>query len=262
MVASDCCMAWPPPGRPKCEVAPWLPECHDPCHDCSADPVVPSTGLFYLEQTDLALPDVMPIALTRTFRSSYLSGPFGIGSTQPFEIYLVGTTAGWTYMDLILPDGGRVHYTRISAGNTYTDAVLTHTTTASSYYGSKIAWNGNGWDLTFKNGTVYTFPEAYGVPPGPRAAITRMQDRYGNAVTMTRNPGTGILQKITSPNGRWISFTYDSANRITQAADNGGRTYFYLYDEGGRLVQVTNPMNGVTQYAYDANNQMLTIVDP
>jgi YD repeat-containing protein len=221
-----------------------------------------STGLFTYEQTDLTLPDVMPIALTRVFRQGYLSGPFGIGSTHPYEIYLVGTTNGYTYMDLIMPDAGRVHYTRTSAGTNWWDAVLEHNTTASSFYGSMISWNGNGWDFKFKNGTVYTFPESSGVPSGSHSAISRMKDRYGNAITMTRDPATGVLQKIITANGRWISFIYDQSNRITQAADNGGRTYAYQYDEGGRLVQVTNPLNGITQYTYDANNQMLTIVDP
>src|SRR5260370_37874019 len=109
---------------------PGVPQCPPdyPCRHC-AGPVVPSTGLFYLQHTDLALPDVMPLALTRTFRSSYLSGPFGIGSTDANEIYLVGTTAGYTHMDLILPDGGRVHYTRMSAVTAWFDAVLTRTTT-------------------------------------------------------------------------------------------------------------------------------------
>ena len=35
------------------------------CADCAADPVIPSTGQFYLNETDLALPDVMPVSLTR-----------------------------------------------------------------------------------------------------------------------------------------------------------------------------------------------------
>jgi RHS repeat-associated protein len=266
MVAGDCCGPWPPPPRPRCGsggLPPSLPECQpDPCPDCRADPVVPSTGLFYLEQTDLALPDVIPVVLTRVFRPSYLSGPFGIGSTNQYEIYLVTGGSGYAYIDMILPDGGRVHYTRTSAGTAWYDAVLEHNTTSSPFYKSIITWNGNGWDLTFKNGTVYTFPESSGAPAGTRSAISRVKDRYGNAITMTRNPGTGVLQKITSPNGRWISFTYDSANRITQAQDNGGRTYTYQYDEGGRLTQVTDPMNGVTQYTYDANNQMITMVEP
>jgi RHS repeat-associated protein len=89
-----------------------------------------------------------------------------------------------------------------------------------------------------------------------------MRDRYGNTVTFSRDPATGNLLKITSPNNRSISFAYDSSSRITTATDNSGRQYTYTYDSGGRLATVTDPMSGVTQYAYDYNNEMLTIVDP
>src|SRR5712692_5101581 len=68
--------------------------------------------------------------------------------------------------------------------------------------------------------------------PPQQAAVLKMQDRYGNTITMTRAAPSGNLKRIASPNGRWIAFTYDSANRVTQAKDNAGRTYTYEYDEG------------------------------
>jgi YD repeat-containing protein len=45
----------------------------------------------------------------------------------------------------------------------------------------------------------------------------------------------GNITKITSPNGRWITFSYDGSNRVTQATDNIGRTVGYTYDASGRL---------------------------
>jgi hypothetical protein len=56
------------------------------------DPVDLGTGLFVLRKTDLFLPDVMPIALTRTHRlGSETQGlrPFGTGSAHPYELFLV-----------------------------------------------------------------------------------------------------------------------------------------------------------------------------
>src|SRR5207248_3329502 len=61
--------------------------------------------------------------------------------------------------------------------------------------------------------------------------------------------------------GRWIAFTYDASNRITQAADNIGRTVTYVYDGSGRLSTVTDPENNVTTYTYDTSNRLLTIRD-
>jgi Domain of unknown function (DUF6531) len=62
----------PPKGRNPC-----------PCDPESGDPVDPSTGLFTYSHTDLTLKDVIPFALTRTYRQGdYQSRAFGIGTTH------------------------------------------------------------------------------------------------------------------------------------------------------------------------------------
>ena len=68
--------------------------------------------------------------------------------------------------------------------------------------------------------------------------------------------------RVTSPNGRWIAFTYDGSNRITEAKDNIGRTVGYQYDGSGRVWKVTDARGGVTEYTYDIAHRMLTIKDP
>ncbi len=87
-----------------------------------------------------------------------------------------------------------------------------------------------------------------------------MQDRHGNALTFTR--WNGNLTQITSPNGRWIQFTYDGANRITQAQDSSGRTTSYTYNSAGYLATATDANGGVTSYTYDASGNMISITDP
>ena len=49
--------------------------------------------------------------------------------------------------------------------------------------------------------------------------------------------GIGNIVRVTSPNARWIAFTYDGSNRITEAKDNIGRTVGYQYpmDSGTAL---------------------------
>src|SRR5207237_1293834 len=115
------------------------------------DPVDLGTGLFVLNKTDLALSDVIPISLNRTYRpNDSRSRPFGIGATHNYEIFLIGDSTSYTYADLILPDGGRIHYPRISSGTQWFDAVFKHTATPTAFYNSTIVWNGNGWTLTLK----------------------------------------------------------------------------------------------------------------
>jgi RHS repeat-associated protein len=236
----------------------------DECNT-DGDPVDCSTGLFIHTMTDLFLPDVLPIALARTYRNEdSRSRPFGIGATHNFEIYNIGDTIPWTFQELILPDGGRIRYEEINGGASHwTEAVYEHTATPTKFYGSRISWNGNGWDLKLKDGTVYVFPESAGITNNPsKAAILRIRDRYGNHIILTRDSASGNLTKITSPNGRWIELTYDASNRITLARDNIGREVSYEYDASGRLWKVTNPAGGVTEYTYDASHRMLTVKNP
>jgi YD repeat-containing protein len=116
---------------------------------------------------------------------------------------------------------------------------LEHTSTPSAFYKSAIRWNGHGWDLTLKDGTVYVF--------GENAPLQAIRDRYGNTITVTHASGqTGNITRVTSPNGRWIDFSYDEKNRIVQALDNGHRSVRYTYDASGRLWRVLDPNGGLT----------------
>jgi YD repeat-containing protein len=227
--------------------------------DDHGDPVDLASGLFVLEKIDLYLPDVMPLVLDRTYRpGDTQSRPFGIGSTHRYAMFL-WSAQQYQQADLILPDGGRIHYVRTSSGTGYVDAVFEHTATPSPFYKSVLDWNGDGWDLTLKDGTVYVF--------GDNAPIQRIRDRYGNTTTLAWSDtsldghGYGNILKVTSPSGRFIEFTYDGSDRITEATDNIGRTVEYEYDGSGRLTQVTDPAGGVTQYTYDSSHRMLTIED-
>jgi YD repeat-containing protein len=238
-------------------------------NDNDGDPVDLSTGLFVLNKTDLFLPDILSINLTRTYRpGDSMSRAFGIGATHLYDMFLIGDLNPWTYAELVLPDGGRIHYDRTSPGSEFTDAVYEHKSTPTIFYGSTISWNGIGWDLKLKNGTVLNFLDGFAATTPRQAALYAIHDRYGNTLQLTRDGGIALrtdgsynLTDITSPNGRWIHLTYDSSNRVIQAADNTGRTVSYGYDGGGHLATVTDPNGGRTTYTYDDSDRMLTITD-
>jgi RHS repeat-associated protein len=239
------------------------------------EPVDLSTGLFVYSWTDLTLPDVIPITLTRTYRpGDTVSRAFGIGTNHPYDMFMVGTNnttpgGGYVWQDLILPDGGRIHFARISPCDpsgfcNFSDAVYENTSPPMDFYGATIKWGGcslGAWMLTKKDGTVYCFPDSDGSSISQAAAPVSMHDRFGNSLAFVRD-GNHNLTQIVTPNGRWIKFTYDASNRITQAQDNINRVVQYAYDAGGRLSQVTDANGGVTNYTYDVFNQMLTIQDP
>ena len=101
------------------------------------------------EKTDLVLPDLVPLALTRTYRQDdNRSRAFGIGTTHNYDIFLTGAIGNYTYQELVLADGGRVRFDRISPGTSWGDAVYQSISSPGEFYGAKIVWNGNGWTLT------------------------------------------------------------------------------------------------------------------
>ena len=234
------------------------------CGSTDGDPVDLGTGLFVLNATDLLLPDVLPVGVTRTYRPNDSgSYSFGIGAVSQYEVFLYDALPSgqhWMQVYLVLPDGGRFRYDRISPGVSWTDAVLEHTGSPSKFYKSRISWNGTGWDLRLKDGTVLVFADAFSSNNIRRQSFTEVRDRNGNTLKVFRDSNDNLTRVIT-PNGHWIEFTSDSSNRVTQAKDNIGRTVVYTYDTGGRLWKVTDPIGGVTEYTYDSAARMLTIKD-
>jgi RHS repeat-associated protein len=233
---------------------------------CAGDPVNLTTGLFTLDETDVILSDVLPIALTRTYRTRDVDvRPFGVGTTHPYAMFL-WSAHQYTEADLILPDGGRIHYVRTSAGTGWADAVFEHverlnpppgesatSATPTDFYRSIMRWNGNGWDVTLKDGTVYVF--------GENAPLQEIRDQFGNTITIAHQNGQyGPVSRVTSPHGRWIEFTYTSGV-ITQVKDNAGRTWTYTYDAFNNLWKVTDPLSHMTERTYDSAHRLLTITN-
>jgi len=245
------------------------PDVAPPCGPdvaCGGDPVDLYTGLFFRENTDLVVDDVFPLEIRRVYRShDYASRAFGTGSSLSYDIFLVGQTSPWTSVDLILPNGGKVHYLRTSAGTGYSDAVYTASVRGTKYDGSTISYTGSGscyWKLKFKDGASMCFPESMNSTNARAAAATSMTDRFGNTITIERN-GNHDLRKVTSPNERWIEFTYDTSRRITDAVDSAGRVLKYEYNVNGRLIKVTMPDSTFEAYTYTASakSNMATVRD-
>ncbi len=252
------------------------------------EPVNLPTGLFVQRNTDLFLPDLIPIRMTRTYRpGDQALRPFGLGTTHPYELYLwdpqAGTATAYQQANLILPDGGRIIYKRTNCGVNCTGqcstscpctgcqptagAVFEHRAPSSScsncvgsptpFDGSKIVQvSDSAWDLTLKDGLTYRFKDIH--------PLTYIQDQFGNRLTLDRDGSDKITRiwgghlrsasEAPAPTGRYMDFTYSSATCttcITQIKDNAGRTVLYGYDSSKRLTSVTDANGGVTTYVYD-----------
>jgi predicted Zn-dependent protease len=75
------------------------------------------SGALMTRETDLLVADAIPLALTRCYRFwDERSRAFGVGSNHSFDLLPVGSRQPYTYIDLVLGDGNRIHLDRISQG--------------------------------------------------------------------------------------------------------------------------------------------------
>lgn len=221
------------------------------------DPVDLGTGLFDYHRTDLMIPDTIPIVIERTYRpGDSNSYGFGVGTESLYDMRL-WSEANYQEADLVLPTGGTILYKRTSPGVGYKEAVYEATNTPTAFYRSTIRWNESvpGWDLTLTNGTTYVF--------GELAPLQAIRNRQGQQLTLYHSEGQkGNITMITSPHDRWVKFTYNSSNDITEIKDNSGRTLKYAYNKEGLLESATDPAERTTKYEYNSSSEMTSITDP
>lgn len=208
------------------------------------------TGRFILRQMDLFVPDVMPLLLTRTYIVwEQHSRAFGVGGNHPYDICPTGTRRPYTYMDLNLEDFHKIHMLRISKGTGFADAVFRHNETSSEFYAAQVAWNGNGWTMTFRDGRKFYFPEAYYAKNYAQGAATEMVDAEGHRIQLKRNKVRN-LEELLSPGGHSIQFKYDLADRIVEADDDAGHVRKYSYDHGGHVDTVSDDSKVLYRFEY------------
>lgn len=210
--------------------------------------------------TDVYVAGAMPLAFTRTYRTlddwSYRTKIYLMDVYNPF---LWGTRNPYTYLEWDLPDGVRIPYTRISPGTGFEDAVYETDAHIPIFGGSRIAWNGWGWDVSLADATTYLSPEAYSAARPLQASLVGIFDRDGNEVRLKRE-SNGNLVRIESPGGGWIRITH-SEDRIIRVENNSGDKVEYDYDRSIRLRRTTSSQGITRDYAYDAQNRLLKVVD-
>jgi YD repeat-containing protein len=212
------------------------------------------SGMFVLRQTDLFIDDVMPLALTRTYRLwDTGSRAFGIGANQPYDMFPYGPRFPYSNTNVLLPDGHSLYYNRISEGTSYADAVFEHTGTPPTVFDkSRIWWNKDHWDYSFQDGRLYQFPEAYRSKRGAEGALVAMRDGAGHEIKLARDAARNLVG-LSSPGGHSICLGYDAANRIISATDDSGRALAYSYSDGGMLYEVQRSGRRLWRFSYDVN---------
>jgi YD repeat-containing protein len=255
-----------------------------------SDPVDLGTGLYVRSHDDIVQTGIPPIRFTRTYRArDTRSRAFGIGTSHSYDLFLVGDSVAFSWIEMIRDDGSRIRFTRTSPGQALADAVLEHTTTATEFFGATLRWTDQGWSMDLRDGSRYRFLACAGnVRPG-QCGMYEYRDPAGRLLSLTRD-GAGNLMSVTNADGYSVHFTYDRWHRIVRAHTGVGRLTMlveYEYDAAGRLgrarsywfdavqtaLNVVQWLTGVglrrpgwaietREYAYDDVHQMVEIREP
>lgn len=212
-------------------------------------------GNLITRTTDLVVDGETPLSVTRCYRAwDDRSRTFGRNTALAWDLFPVGSRQPYTFIDVVPCDGYSFRYVRISQGTGYADAIYEHRLTNTPFLGSRISWNGNGWDLKLRDGSVYVFPESYYAKKPVDGALIEFRNNTGTVVKVDRAERRN-LKKISTSDGRSIAFVHDNADRLIAAQDQLGRKLTYLYDHGGRLTEVRG-LKSSTRYGYEDTDLM------
>jgi hypothetical protein len=95
-----------------------------------------------------------------TFRMTTSLAPLELELHTHIIFFFVGDgsdTDPYTYQELILPNGARVRFDRITAGTNFNNAVYVHVSSGTPFYGARIVYvpNPSSWLLTLRDGSSY-----------------------------------------------------------------------------------------------------------
>ncbi|MFF9086895.1 putative T7SS-secreted protein [Streptomyces sp. NPDC014991] len=244
---------------------------HDPprhSHDENSakgcgDPVNVATGRMYLPQTDVTLPGVLPLLLTRRVESGYRLGRwFGPSWSSTLDQRLEIDAEGVVFvtddgrllsyphpapgLPTLASHGPRLPLDRVDDGYTITDP-RTHRTWHFADRGPGLAVLEQVDD---RNGNWITFEyDADGTPLGVFTSA-------GQGVRITTDAGRvtayhltatgeelkrfgytdGNLTEVVNSSRLPLRFTYDERGRITSWTDTNGHGYAYEYDDQDRCT--------------------------
>lgn len=171
--------------------------------------------------------------------------PFGRGWTHNWDFSLGGSFASGSAGRLIAP-GQATGRLFSSSGTDSSGSPRFTTSVTSSYLGGAMVVRSATTQFVDKHGTTWSFDTS--------GRLISKSDPNGNTTTLTYSGG--LLRQITDPVGRFVSFTYDSGNRVVSMTDSIGRIWRYTYEGTPGvaglpgLTTTSDPQGNVTKYTY------------
>lgn len=224
--------------------------CRDAVRDADREMVVVDLrhGLLLHYATEPVLAGALSLPFARVLRNQdHASRAFGKGGTHTYDMGLVGDAARFSWVDLVLAGGGRVHYLPSSKPGWFDSDV------AGYFNNTNLQWTGHDWRLQRDDGIQLVFPESQGATRLEQAALVRMQTANGNALVVVDRDLAGNVLRVNA-GGRQLDFERDTMNRVTAISEADTDLYLhYEYDSDGCLAQRTGPGDKF-RYEHDSRN--------
>jgi len=222
------------------------PACHcatNPINKSGGDPINLGTGNEYRDEEDAALG---ALSFHRYYNSQpeVISANIGVNWRDSFDRSVLAVSVNPTQATVVRPDGTQVLF-NLKGAAWVSDLDVSDTLSSTSDGSGDIT----GWTY-FEAATRHNESfDAYG-------RVTSIVDENQRTTLLTYAPasvlpGSGRLSSVVDPEGRQLSFTYNSSGNIATVTlpDNGVLTYGY--DSSGNLQQVTYPDQSTRVYHYN-----------
>ena len=195
----------------------------------AGEPVDLFNGAFYLQETDLEIPNTMlPLSFIRTYRSGAAAyGPFGWNWDHNYNLYLrelnTGDIALWRNLheEVFKFDGANFEPQRGIFEELERVSGITQV-----------------YEIKGVSGVVMRFERPVGWIDGERIPIVWIRDQHGNQ----------------------LSFTYDAEDKLSEVRDDDDRLFKFEYDKCGLLVAVSDQAGRRYEYEHNEETMHLTCV--
>lgn len=198
----------------------------------AGDPVDIFSGAFYLEETDLVIPNTLiPLSFTRVYRSGAPSfGPFGWNWDHNLNVFLRELTSGNIALWRNLHEE-----TFIFTGTSFDPPRGVFEKM------ERLAGPVPVYEIGGDGGIVMRFERPAGWIDTERIPLVSIKDRHGNQLRFTYGAEDKLVE-VKDDTDSFFKFTYDDCGLLVTTTDGAGRQFTYDHDEQTmQLIRVVSP---------------------